>query len=439
MYEANELAIIGMGPAGIGVAMGIDGTPLIEKTMCFEFGSNFEESVCNVLVNDACCESDSCHIISGIGGASSNSSGKISNFPAGSGLEHFFESEQELTKLMLEVISSLEKDINLRKIEIEQDAISSAKDYYKGKGITYKHYDVYEFDGQKYRNYLSEKIGKLINVGLQMEFNTEVIVIEYLSEKRLYKIIVKKQGAQKDYYFRNVVLSTGSMLINDNLIYNCFGNLKTTFEIGVRVEGETEIFKNTLNSHGDLKLKYKDGRTYCVTKNGRVISYRIDGMQFLEGCNDYDSKISYSNFAVVLKYDDENAISKFVNKYKLENDGIPVKQKYLDYINNRETTDDVFSTVPMANNGNIANLLPKEINYDLREFLNTVLKEAMHLDVDQLVLIAPEIKIIRNVDISEDFELQPGLFIVGAATGKFRGILQSFCSGFRCGKIILRK
>lgn len=439
MDKVLELGIIGMGPAGIGMAESIKGTPLITETICFERGLSFEQSACNALISDMCCESDSCHIISGLGGASSNSSGKISDFPAGSGLRDFFSSEIELTSLTVNVISFLMKEIDLKKVDIKQEVINDTQNYYKSKGITYKHYDVYEFDGQKYRDYLSNSIGKLVNEGLQIELNTEVISIKYDQDMGLYKVATTKRDINREYYIKRIVLSTGAMFIQDQLIYNCLGPLKTSYEIGVRVEGRTEIFKDNLNTHGDLKLRYKNGRTYCVTKNGRVISYRIDGMHFLEGCIDCDSRSSYSNFAVVTKCDDEQAISDFISRYKLENNGLPLKQSYIDYMDGKETTDDVLSTVTTAQNGNIANLLPQKINSSMRDFLNMVLNKTMHLDVGQLVLIAPEIKILRDINLSKEFEVQPGLFIIGAASGKFRGILQSYCSGYRCGKNLLRR
>ena len=50
--------------------------------------------------------------------------------------------------------------------------------------------------------------------------------------------------------------------------------------------------------------------------------------------------------------------------------------------------------------------------------------------------MAPELKVLRNLQLAKNFELERNLFAVGAATGKFRGILQSFCSGVRCGQLL---
>ena len=58
---------------------------------------------------------------------------------------------------------------------------------------------------------------------------------------------------------------------------------------------------------------------------------------------------------------------------------------------------------------------------------------------DVVVVVAPELKILRNLQFGENFELDRNFFVIGAATGEFRGILQSFCSGVRCGQLLGRE
>ena len=91
MPEIFELGIIGMGPAGIGMAMSLRGTSKIKHTVCFERGGNISNINCPALSQNECCYSNTCSVISGVGGASVLSSGKISDFPAGSGLAKFFD------------------------------------------------------------------------------------------------------------------------------------------------------------------------------------------------------------------------------------------------------------------------------------------------------------------------------------------------------------
>ena len=62
----------------------------------------------------------------------------------------------------------------------------------------------------------------------------------------------------------------------------------------------------------------------------------------------------------------------------------------------------------------------------------------MGISEDSITLVAPELKILRNLQMDKNFEIDSNLFVIGAVTGKFRGILQSFCSGTRCGQLLDR-
>lgn len=86
----------------------------------------------------------------------------------------------------------------------------------------------------------------------------------------------------------------------------------------------------------------------------------------------------------------------------------------------------------------INSLFPVDINNAIKDFIKEVLVSAMDVSEDVITLVAPELKILRNLQINRNFELYNRLFIIGAATGKFRGILQSLCSGIRCGQLLIK-
>jgi uncharacterized FAD-dependent dehydrogenase len=435
MSNEFDLGIVGMGPSGIGVAMSLKETSLLKKTICFERGLDVEKRICNIIAKGKCSRSNSCNIVFGIGGASNNSSGKLSLFPAGSGLLHFFTSEKELTSLMYDVISNLKKEMKLEKINILEDLKTSSLECYNKYNIQYKYYDVYEFEGNEFRAYISRIIGTLLSNGLQLKTETEVIEIDYCSSKSVYKVTVKEKNNFSTYYFKKIVVATGSIDINEISNSKIIRNNKAMFEIGVRAEGSTNIFKDFFDTHGDLKLKYEDGRTFCVTKNGNVISYSTNGLIFLEGSNSSRSK--FSNLAVLIKCKDEKSINEFLDRYKVKNKASPIKQKYTDYMHTKTSLGNLPTTLSIANNGDISMLLPDEINKSLQVFFQRVFEKDERIDINNLVLIAPELKIVRSIVLSKHFEYMPNFFIVGSASGKFRGILQSLCSGLLCGRNIL--
>ena len=436
MQELFEFGIIGMGPAGIGMAMSLCDSSNINNTICFERGSYPNEKTCSALLQKECCYSNVCTIISGIGGASTLSSGKISDFPAGSGLVDFFNSEQQLKELINESISFLSNKIALKKVEIDSNIKRSAQIYYEQQHISYKYYDVYEFDGKRYRSFIQETMQDLRNKGLQIFDNSEVIDINHDADNLCFRVKAKTPDGERVFSIRNLILATGAHDIQDGLIEKIIGSVNNYYEIGVRIEAPASTFNNILSTHGDLKLKRGFGRTYCVTANGKIVTYQTGGAFFLEGCMDPSEKTSYTNLAVLIKCNDDKEIRNFISRYCNEFQGRPVKQRLIDYINKQISNDSIDTTLTSAVCGDINTLFPTTINNSIKEFINDVIIGAMGIPKEAMVIIAPELKILRNLQLADNFELDKNLFIIGAATGKFRGILQSFCSGVRCGRLL---
>ncbi len=438
MYEVFEFGIIGMGPAGIGMALSLRGTSHIKNTVCFERGNHIPNMNCQALSQNDCCYSNVCSIISGVGGASNLSSGKISDFPAGSGLADFFDSEQQLRELLGKVVSFFTNRIALKKVEIDTETTKCAKSFYGQRNINYKYYDVYEFDGKSYQSFLQETIQELREEGLQLFDNAEVIDINRDSTTLCFCIKVKTPNGEKIFFVRNLILATGALDIQDRLIEKMVGPVANHFEIGVRIEASSNAFGDALSTHGDLKLKLGAGRTYCVTANGKIISYQTGGVHFLEGCREPSAPTDYTNLAILIKGGDE-AIFDFISRYREKFNGLPIKQRFVDYIKGQVSDETISTTLASATCGDINDLLSLDINNAIKEFIRGVLVEAMGIPAEAITLVAPELKILRNLQIAKNFEVDSNLFVVGAATGRFRGILQSFCSGVRCGHLLVRR
>lgn len=438
MPEIFEFGIIGMGPAGIGMALSLRGTSKIKNTVCFERGSHIANMNCQALSQNHCCYSNVCSIISGIGGASTLSSGKISDFPAGSGLVDFFDSEQQLRELLGKVVAFFTNEIALKKVEVSTETKQNAKKFYGQRNINYKYYDVYEFDGKSYRSFLQETVQGLRDEGLQLFDNSEIIDIDRDSTTLCFRIKAKISNNEKLFFVRNLILATGALDIQDRLIEKMVGPVTNYFEIGVRIEASSNAFGNALSTHGDIKLKLGAGRTYCVTANGKIVSYQTGGVHFLEGCREPSAPTDYTNLAILIKCGD-GGICDFISRYREKFNGLPIKQRFVDYINGRISNETISTTLASATCGDINDLLSLDINNAIKGFIKDVLVEAMGIPAEAITLVAPELKILRNLQIAKNFEVDSNLFVVGAATGRFRGILPSFCSGVRCGHLLVRR
>lgn len=304
--------------------------------------------------------------------------------------------------------------------------------------LDYKYYDVYEFDGKSYRSFIQRTVQELMDEGLQLFDNAEVLDVHRDPHTSYFCINVRTPDGEKQFFVQKLVVAIGALDIRDKLIEKTVGLVSNCFEIGVRIEAPNSAFGNILSTHGDLKLKHGAGRTYCVTADGKIIAYQTDGVRFLEGCMESSVSTGYTNLAVLIKCNDESSVCEFINRYRKDFNGRPIKQKLVDYANGQISDEEIDTTLASAVRGDINSLFSTDINNAIKEFINDVLVEAMGISEDSITLVAPELKILRNLQMDKNFEIDSNLFVIGAVTGKFRGILQSFCSGTRCGQLLDR-
>ena len=436
--EYYEFGIIGMGPAGIGLAWQLaQSKKNCASVICFERGHSINSDIeCIFFDNTKGCNSDACQIITGIGGASKLSSGKISNYPAGSHLLDFFETEKELQSSLDHLIDFFSQEINLAKVEVDEDKRANAVELFKNKGIEYKYYDVYKFDGIKYKSFLN-KLGNICKLkDIKICTDSEVVNIKRIENKKIFKVKVKSDLIEKEFLIKKIIIATGALDVNDKLLDTVLKTSECGYEIGLRVEFPSSLIASYLSYHGDLKLKYKAGRTYCVTECGKIIRYKISGLSFLEGSLFDNTTTGYTNLAVLIKSNSSTDINFFLERYKNFYKGNPIKQLYVDYKNNSSSDPNVFTTLEDCRNGNINDVFPSKINMEIKNFIEKVFVETMNIPEEKITVVAPELKILRKLDIKNNFEVKENFYVIGAATGRFRGILQSFCSGIRCGQLL---
>ena len=439
MSKLYDICLIGLGPAGIGVLSTL-GEGVLKNSICFEKGDT--NTTCTCYTNSECSKCNQCSIVSGVGGASRFSCGKVSNFPAGSGLLPFWNSQEGALKNCLNSqIDILKEELALRKVDVSVEDQTKAKMFFKTNDIIYKYYDVYEFKKDRYISYLSKIVYEAQARGLQIDYNTEVINIEksVYQNQNVYLVTIKDNSGISNLYAQKVIVATGNINSNCRLMQNLTSKIsQSSYELGIRITVPTEKIANILDCHGDLKLKYKNGRTYCVSKNGFIISYSVNGALFLEGYTDNTESSKFTNLAIIIKCDDLNALNVFKEKYTKIYTGIPIKQAYNDYINNKLSDVNFSEKYIPVQQGNIKDIFTDEINNDIIDFIESVLIKTVGVNRDDIIIYAPELKETIKFNINNDFQIDDNLYVVGAATGSFRGILQSMCSGIHCANSLRR-
>lgn len=437
MFNIYDICLIGLGPAGIGFISSLN-KDLLKNVICFDKGRLDYSCNCHTSLDSKCLHCKSCSIVSGLGGSSRFSCGKMSSFPAGSGLLSFFDSSESLSYLMNSEIDLLRSKLQLRKVEVNKTTQEYAVNYFEKNNIMYKYYDVYEFKKEQYLLFINDIIDEARKVGLNVFYETEVVSVEqdnYLNES-IYSITTMSNGFKKKYYAKKIVIATGNINNKIDMIDHAFlVNSDSYYEIGVRVNIPTKKISRYLEMHGDLKLKYKNGRTYCVSKNGYIIAYNNKDILLLEGYVDNNSTSNMTNFAIIFRDDDYLALNSFEKIYKEEYNGIPIKQRYSDYLDSKCSSIDLNEPFIPVQKGNINRLFSNSVNTLIIDFIDSVLIRTMGLNKDDITIYAPELKETADFAIDKSFQVTKDLFIIGSATGKFRGILQSLCSGIQCARL----
>lgn len=435
MSNIYDVCLIGLGPAGIGLISSLD-DKMLKNSICFEKGTIASECIAHVSQNAECSHCDYCNIIYGLGGASRFSCGKVSNFPAGSGLEYFFESKDEIIFSLNEEIQKLSKALHLKKIDVCEETVNDMRAYFKKYDIDYKYYDVYEFERREYLQYINTQVKYAEDAGMKVFFQSDVLKVHKSTKQDVYDIFVKIDDKIKKYKAKKIVVATGNLSVK-NLIDDIYADdIQATYELGIRISMPTAKIKRFLDCHGDLKLKYKSGRTYCVSKDGYIISYPVNDLLFLEGyTNDINTR-NTTNLAVIIKSNSKATFDGLIKKYRENYQGIPIVQKYNDYLHNSVSEINHIEKYTSVQLGNIRELFDDDINLSIIDFVETVLVNALKLPKEDLIIFSPELKVTKNIKIKNDFQIANNVYVIGAATGKFRGILQSLCSGVRCSHFI---
>jgi|GEM_PF-1771379 len=442
----TKVCIVGLGPAGIGAALTFLDTNLASDAMCLDAGNPSNDRVCSILQNRTCKKEEPCQIMSGIGGCSLFG-GKISTLPAGSGFVSVLGSKDLAQKKLLQAFNMLNKYLHLQKPNITQSEQETAKELYEKMGFEYKYYDAYLYNQEELREVYHNVLLQLNSVGTTLLLNTKVIQIEY--EENGFKLMAIRNGRKITIFTSYLVLGVGrlghSFLKSLNSKFNLRGK-ENHIDIGVRIEFPTELQPGITKYHNDLKLLFDNARTFCVCKNGKIAPYFFEGMFFTEGYYNPVCESGLTNLGILLRLEpskqNEIIVDDIKKKLLLLSGGKPVRQNLSDYLGgsrNCKSSKHFDYSISFWVQGDVNQCFPY--------FISTKIKEAVHHFTtrflprerwDEVSVFAPEVG-YRSLafPVNSDFLITPRMYLIGDCTGRFRGILQAFCSGVVCAESII--
>lgn len=440
----KEVCIVGLGPAGIGALYRLAQSKIAPETVCIEAGVSLPEKKCQLAEGGPCANEIPCEIVSGVGGCSSISGAKLSGYPAGGGLTKIIGSTEIVKDKLNESLSTLRCLLPLQE-EKRKNESSKTKLIFQEMGFEYRHYPVYRFDQVDLATAYKQILLNAQSAGVSVLLRTEALDITRVGEH--YKLLLCRGSTKFELETKYLVLAVGFLgqSLVQNLDYKLLLSKKEYhLDVGVRIEFPSELFPEIDKHHGDLKLLFKNARTFCICKGGRITPYRNDSLFSLEGSLEKGIDTGFTNLAITIRREASLKNLKIFNdilaNVRKESGGIPVNQTLPEYLNYLDSNDSLKSpsTFCLWKHGKIDNCFPFQVAQELKDAVQYFASKLIPEDNwHQVNVFAPELDFRLMFPLQKDFSIAPKLYMAGDCTGRFRGILQAFCSGEICANNIL--
>lgn len=452
-----DVVIVGSGPAGMFAA-----NRLVPKKriLLLDAGVDLSEKECKVETVGKCryCK-PTCHIIGGFGGAQFFEGTKLSIYPAGSGLLSFLEDGTNIKDVYQMVDSILEKHGKSPRPNPSEEDVTRLKDEFRAQGIEMKYYNA-----QKVSKYTMNKIAfsiknELISKGVDIKVKEQVLDITK-NEDGTFTL----ETNNGKYVSKNILFAVGRIgsrqltKFADKLGIE-YEDEEQEMEIGVRIEMPYHVFDKVNNIHNDLKLKMKleDGgelRTFCQDYKGFITKcvYNLTGDRLVSSLDGHiigtdEDKGTLSevvNLAVHHRYKVNFPIEQIYDIIdKISVNKRPIVQSMKNFMNNANEKN-VFKTkfsMPDVIEANINDYIPEKTLMVLKDFIKKIDNVLPGFADDENTVYAPSFemgwkKFILNRDFQTNID---GIYIIGDATGHFRGAMQAMASGILCANELLKE
>lgn len=225
------------------------------------------------------------------------------------------------------------------------------------------------------------------------------------------------------------------------------GGKENHLDIGVRLEFLTDLYPAINKYHNDLKLLFNDARTFCVSKGGKIALYLLEGVYFTEGYYNPNHKSGFTNLGILIRLKPSKQNEVILDEIKKRSlhisNGKPGCQRLSDYLGiyakNLNSARQLDSSISFWVQKDVSQYFPQPISIKIKDAVRFFASKLLPKDRwDEVSVFAPEIGYgSLFFPINSDFSIIPRMYLIGDCTGRFRGILQAFCSGIICAESII--
>lgn len=447
MTRSAKIGVIGLGPAGLGAAIGISTSALASETICIDAGVGINERRCELHAGKGCLQHSHCRVVCGFGGASLLSGGKISQFPAGRGMALIIGNEAALQACISDGVSTLSRYVAIDALSGRRDSavIEKATSDYASLGFDFRYYDSYSVGHAQLLNGYMGMIDDMRDSGMCVVPGVRVTSIIPCHDGHGYHLYVSDGGCITVEQCIIAIGRSGGWLSSN--LSRSIGRQQeyTRLDVGIRIEFPSYIWPDIDVAHNDLKLLFDGARTFCVCKDGYLSPYWNGETMLLEGGGDLATRSGFTNLAITTRlplaegrYCGET-VSSIIAKAKQAGDGKPVSQPLNEYLGNASSytvTQYQLRNAHFAIPGDVNDCFPRVVSSQLRDIVELFASRLLRKEIYSAITVyAPEIDYYwPTFSVDSNFCVDgKGIYAIGDCTGKFRGILQAFSSGLRCG------
>ena len=448
-----DVIIIGAGPAGLFTAYElVTGSFTGSKILVVDRGLELSRRA--ALREEGQYNAQPYYLTEGEGGTGLFSDGKLSIFPAGSGLVSLIgeRATSELYDYTEGIFISFGGEGTHR--EISEGAIEEVTRTLASVGIEYKHYPSRYINPEQMHRIVSCLRPFLESKGVSFRFYTRVTQIDVDRLSGMKEVHWANASGDGVFTCKYLVLATGkagAWWLHQQAEKLGLARLPSPIEIGLRVEMPNRVLEPITRIHNDMKIKAilsdrEQVRSFCTCAWGAVVACEYDEMILVSG---HFAGTENVNFSLVTRIVESfDSVEYGVQVAKLANmvgKGQALIQRLGDLrdgiktLKNDLRRNKVQPTLAQYSPGDIDLALPRRFIRNVLDVLDRLERVIPGVnDADNLVY-APVVELCWD-KFAVNHHMQTninGLYIVGDTAGHVRGLIQAAATGILGARGIL--
>lgn len=451
-----DVICVGGGPANLALAEDLTTRGKGATVLLLDLGRTVDSRRCPLASHAVCPPCKLCHAVHGVAGAGAYSDGKVSFWPAGSGLLPLAGDMSTMLALddqLRRYYNALRRSGSTATTCADSQRLGMA---FRTQRLELKSYDVIHAGSEAIQDFYDEKQRLLRTCGVSIQPRCRVTDVAPL-EAGGYLVSWERSGVREAAVAP--ILSLGTGKASGRWLRGVLDRLgvdreHAEIEHGIRMEMPHDVTQQLAVCHRDAKLKIaaEDGsqvRTFCLCQRGFVLAAYYDDMTTVSGYSLRDRHSENTNLALLNRISLPSGVDPYLDflpSIQAQNrraHGGATVQRLCDFISDVETTGEdlrrnpVRPTLQSALPGRLALHLDRRIRPNLIRAIQKLDQVCPGFASPSNLVYGPVLeKCWDKVKLTSMQTTAPGVYVVGDAAGHARGLVQAAATGLLAARSI---